>query len=117
MVLIEKLILQKVIAREKLLSLLAKSVISGQEAEKQLKILASELESLKCRRDLIKAQNLNLSNLSYKTSQQILDILSCVIEQIEPSTEIIKLMVKRIEIRTENQGGKRISCCDVYYRF
>ncbi len=115
--LINKLLAEKNVSRERIISLLAKGVVSLQEAERQLEREASEIISLNRRRDFLCSKSRDSNNLADYSIGQIAKTLSETIEQIKPNADLVKLLVEKVVVRTEEVNGERVSCADIYYRF
>ncbi|MHB8156554.1 MAG: recombinase family protein, partial [Desulfocucumaceae bacterium] len=115
---VEKAIFVKKDARSKIISMIARGFIKQEEAEKELQILASEIDLLSRRRELL----LRLGEKSslpgvFEGFAGLLEKLAQRVDALPPSGEVVRLLVKRVEVSTGEQNGKPVSRVSVYYRF
>ncbi len=116
---VERAISAKKTARFKILSLAARSLISEEEAEKELGALASDVELLLQRRDrLISHHQNNRAGSADSTGfNAAMEKLLQKIDGLEPPVDVIRLLVKKVVVKTEEQNGKKVSRASIYYRF
>ncbi|GEA17473.1 recombinase family protein [Moorella sp. E306M] len=118
---LEKAILEKQAARGKVLSFCARGVISDQEAEEELKNLGREIETLVARRDFLfsKQQSAQQFETEALTAQVLMEDLAKRLQDVtdEQRGEIIQALVKRIDVYTIEEDGKRRSKVVIQYRF
>lgn len=116
---VEQAIEDKRAARARILSLLARALITGQEAEGQLKRLAAEIDLLSRRRDDLLTRLLESQHQRNQATDMaiLLEKLSLLVDSLPPKPEIIKLLVSRVEVTTGEGEGKKTVRAAVYYRF
>lgn len=118
---LEKSILEKQAARGKVLSLCARGIITDQEAEAELQNLAREIEVLAARRDFLfgKQQAAQQFETEILNVQVLMEELAERLETIteEEKAEVIQALVKRIDVYTVEENGKRGSKVVIQYRF
>ncbi|MFZ5643626.1 MAG: recombinase family protein [Bacillota bacterium] len=105
-------------AKTKILSLVAKSLVEQEEAEVELQRLASEIELLTSRWDTLVGR-LSYNNNYCERSSGISLLLKIVekIDALPPSAEMARLLVRRVEVRTEEEAGKKQLKVSIYFRF
>lgn len=115
----EESILENKNARAKILSLVVKSLITDQEAEQELNSLAISIKLLSSRRELLLASMVKEKKVKNKdfSFAAIMEKLNSKLDCLEPDGIIIRLMVKRVEIKTEELDRQKIHRISVYYRF
>ena len=115
---IEKSLLDKQAARQRILSLITKNIISDIEAENQLLTLAGEVNVLSVRREQLHSR----LHRGQELSNQAVNV-AMILEQIgemgseEDRREIIRALVKRITVNTVIEDGKRESEARIEYYF
>jgi len=115
---IEKSLLDKQAARQRILSLITKNIISDAEAENQLLTLAGEVNALSVRREQLHGR----LHQGQELSNQAVNVVM-ILEQIggmsseEDQREIIRALVKRITVDTVIEDGKRESEAKIEYYF
>ncbi len=116
---VEMAVEEKKRARARVLSLAARGMITGLEAEKELNAIAVETNLLNNRRNELLSRH--LQSRAVRSGPAGVDLtlerLSRRIDGLAPSGEIVRLLVERIVVDTEVRDGKRVSRADVYYRF
>lgn len=118
---LEKAILEKQEARGRVLSLYASGIISKQEVEKELKNLAREIEMLSVRREYLFSKQQQAQQFEADAiNAQVL--MGCLAERIhditeEQKAEVIRNLVKRIDVYTLEEDGRRRSRVVIQYRF
>lgn len=122
MQLLESLITDKHGLRQKILSLYARGVITEQEAEKEMKALAADIETLTARKEFLfsKRGNARKAESGVKNAQALLENLGGRLESMTSGerAELIRGLVKRIEVATvEDEAGIFKSRVLVRYRF
>lgn len=116
---VEQSVLEKKNARAKILSLLARSLMTDREAERELDSLAVAINLLFSRRDsllvsMTKEQKVNNQGFSLAA---IMEKLTGKLDCLEPDGRVIRLLVKRVEVKTEELDRQRFPRVSVYYRF
>ncbi len=116
---IEQAILNKKSARARVISMVAKGVISENEAEPELMMMAKDLGILERRRnELFTILEVAQAEKSSATEIAVaLDKYQGIIENLKPVKEIVQLLVEKVEVFTEEREGKRVSRAVVNYRF
>lgn len=106
-------------ARGRVISMVSKGIISEGDAVAELLTIKRDMEVLGQRRDdLFSALNQAQDQKNTATNiAVILEKYSDVIDSIKPIPEVVKLLVERIAIYTEENDGKRYSRAVVRYRF
>lgn len=112
-------IIEKKAAQGRIISLVGKGTISESEAETEISAIRRDIDVLNRRRDelftsLLKAQEQKNTATNIAVA---LDKYKNVIDTISPIPDIVKLLVERIEIHTEERDGKPHSRAVVHYRF
>ncbi|MFZ5595763.1 MAG: recombinase family protein [Bacillota bacterium] len=113
---VERAIALKKEARQKILSLAVRSIISDGEAEAELKALAAELDLLEQRRREIDAGRRGPAE-GPPGMEALREVLSSGINEELIDREIVRLLVERVEVRTENLNGRGVPRAVIYYRF
>ncbi|MFZ5631769.1 MAG: recombinase family protein [Bacillota bacterium] len=116
---VERAISEKKAARAKILSMIARSLIEDREAERELNALAAEMDLLSRRREKLLARRTEgrVEHNCTADSNPVPERLVRLVERMEPHREIIKLLVSRVEVKTEERDGKGVPRAAVYYRF
>lgn len=122
MQLLESMITDKQDLREKIFSLYARGVVTDQEAEKELKVLADDIETLTARKEFLFSRR----DMARETMPEVIDAqvllenLSCWMDSMTGGerAELIRGLVKRIEVAAVKDGeGVCKSQVVVRYRF
>ncbi|KJS16887.1 MAG: hypothetical protein VR69_07795 [Peptococcaceae bacterium BRH_c4b] len=118
---IEKSLLEKQVARQKIVSFVSKRIITDTEAENELLTLAGQIETLNRRKDqllLRLEQSQELSNRAVNVSL-ILDKLNNAArgDYAEDKAELIKAIVSRVTVNTEYEGKRKESRVLIEYYF
>jgi len=116
---VEQAIFQKKSARARVISMVSRGSITENEAEPELMILSKDLDVLNRRRnELFTILEFAQSEKSSAADIAVaLDKYRYVIENMSPLEEIVRLLVEKIEVFTDERGGKRVSRVVVHYRF
>ncbi|MFZ5648721.1 MAG: recombinase family protein [Bacillota bacterium] len=105
--------------RSRILSLVARSLVSDSEAEAELEKLAAEIELLNRRRNIL-ADRYKKCREVRDDASGMADLLKKISERIDgisPNPELIRLLVNKVEINTKTLNGKTVPKADIYYRF
>jgi len=118
---VEKFILEKKAARAKIISMVSRGLITDEEAEKELNLLAGDTIALEMRKDKLFNQineNQKIQNEAI-TAAMLLENLKDKVDALDESlkTELIRGLVKKVEIYPEEKDGKRVSRAVIHYRF
>lgn len=116
---VERAILEKMAARSRILSMVARSLVSEGEAEEELGKLAAGIQLLDQRRTLLRERNVEC-RAARQSAYGIDDLLAKIcslIEGLPPNPQLVRILVKRVEISTVVIEGKRVPRADIYYRF
>ena len=118
---IEGLITRKQKAKEKIISLINRELISDKDAEKELKSISLEIMSLNSRKEYLFGQQESSKSIETEVinAQVIFDYILSQSEilEIEVKARIIRGLVKRIEIfTTQQEDGKRGNRAVMNYR-
>ncbi|HBV95570.1 MAG: hypothetical protein JL50_09775 [Peptococcaceae bacterium BICA1-7] len=116
---LERAIAAKRSARSKVLSLAARSLVSEEEAERELQSLAGDLDLLIRRRDglLDYKSRLEENRVTPESAPLLMKKIALMMERTEPRGDIIKLLAERVVVTAKgpmNEGDCHVS---VYYRF
>ncbi len=116
---IEKAIYQKKAARARVISMVSRGLITEKEAEPELMLTAKDIDVLERRRnELFTVLEISQAEKSASTDIAItLDKYQSLVDNLQPVGEIIKLLVERIDVYTEERDGKQLSRVVVNYRF
>lgn len=117
---IEAAISAKKNARRRILSLVARGIVDENEAEAELAAAGREMEALQTRREQLDGREADARESSYNTAVRDIDTLEKYRDRFDalpPVAEIIKLLVKRIEVFSEEKKGKYQHRIVVQYRF
>jgi len=109
----------KKIARSRLITLVARCLVTDREAEADLGVLAADLRLLERRREILLSQVMDHQDSRGRAAglSLVLERLSSLIDGLEPMPEVVRLLVERVEVSAGLQEGKTISRAEVYYRF
>ncbi|KUK53513.1 MAG: Putative DNA recombinase [Desulfotomaculum sp. 46_296] len=122
MQLLESLIIDKQSLREKIVSLYARGIVTAQEAEKELKALADDIETITARKEFLFSRR----DMVQETEPGVIDarvLLENLGGRMNSMTcreraEFVRGLVKKIEVATVNDGeGVFKSRVVVRYRF
>ncbi|MFZ5651170.1 MAG: recombinase family protein [Bacillota bacterium] len=117
---VERAIIEKREARTRILSMVARSLVSDREAEAELQKLAAGIELLDRRRCLLKDRKKDLRAFcegSSCTAAGLMKKICAGMDGMSPNPELVRLLVKKVEISTVVIDGKRVPRADIYYRF
>lgn len=116
---IEAALAGKKAARGRVVSMVSKGIISEGDAVAELLTIKQDMEVLGQRRDdLFSALNQVQDQKNTATNIAVsLEKYSDVIDSIKPIPEVVKLLVERIAVYTEEKDGRRYSRAVVRYRF
>ncbi len=117
--LVESAIVEKKAARGRILSLVTRGLITDPEAEKELKILALEINALSRRREVLLHRCLEgrKDRGPIPGTALILERMGRMAGSLIPNREVVRLLVERVEVKTEDWEGKKVFRADVHYRF
>lgn len=118
---VEQALLDKQAARGRVVSLNVRGIISDAEAERELKNLASEIEALTARKDSLFKKTIigQESEVKTLTAGMLLERFGSKIDSLadEEKAELIKGLVKRIDVYTDIIDGKKESRVNIKYIF
>ncbi|GBF34319.1 phage DNA invertase [Desulfocucumis palustris] len=110
---IENGLLEKQVARQKILSLVSKNIITDAEAEGELLALAGQIETLNHRKEQLMArmeQSQELSNRAINISLILKTLKDAAHSGIaEDKAELIRALVKRVTVYTEYDNNRKES--------